>query len=181
METCVKHASVYIKKGKILRNVKRQHVQHVKLMKRMFRLQDNAVENALRKFVLTRMPKEKKSPLRLERIGIVHLNVKCALVKRLPMAVPKPVVNHQERHHGTPMVICVQYVNVLLEQTGVKRNVKRQHVQNVATIKSTYQFLDNAVENASKICVLIPTRMEIWSPRSLEKHGSHLNVRSAVV
>jgi len=136
METCVKHASVYIKTDRTSRNVKRQHAQHVKLMKKKLRLQDNAVENASKKFVLTKMLKEKKLPQRLEKLGI-NLNVRFAVVKRMQMELQSLNAKPQARHHGIQMVISVQNVNVSSAQMDrVRRSAKRRHVAIVTMMKS---------------------------------------------
>merc|ERR1719494_655788 len=150
-------------------------------MKKMLRYQDNVVENALKNSVPTKMLKEKKLPLRLER-QLRKLNARSAHVKWIQKELQKRNANQLVNSHGIQMATCVKQANVsLVQKENLKRNAKRRNVANATTVKRVYQSQDNAVENAFQQCVHKRTRTEKMSLLRSESHGIHLNVKSAIV
>merc|ERR1719494_766405 len=177
MVTCVKHANVSLaQRENLIRNAKKRNVANATTVRRVYQSQDNAVENAFQQCVLIRTRTEKMSLLRLERHGI-HLNVKSAIVKKLLMEVPKPIVNQQERTHGIQMATFVRSASV----TAKRRNVWRQLARNAGKMKRMFPFQVNAVENALKKFVLTRMPTEKMLPLSLVRNGNHLIARHASV
>merc|ERR1719494_1393944 len=177
MATCVKHANVsLVQKESRKKNAKRRNVANATTVKRVYRSQDNAVENAFQQCVLIRTRTEKMSLLRSERHGI-HLNVKSAIVKKLLMEVPKPIVNQQERIHGIQMATYVRSASV----TAKRRNVWRQLARNARMMKRMFPFQVNAAENALKKFVLTRMPTEKMLLLSLVRNGNHLIARHASV
>ena len=65
---------------------------------------------------------------RLERHGN-HPNVKCAIVKRVSMGVPKRIANYQEGNHGIQMATYAKSASVVIKMVNTLKNVQRPRVR----------------------------------------------------
>ena len=65
---------------------------------------------------------------RLERHGN-HPNVKCAIVKRVSMGVPKHIVNYPKGNHGIQMATYAKSASVVIKMGNTSKNVQRPRVR----------------------------------------------------